>query len=397
MLFVGALFADAASHKRDLQRVRDKRSLGWLFGGGESQNANEDSDNDSVEEQPPPIVYGPYPDASIASSIVNQGRIVNNEVHYPIWRVHKYNGLHLAPIPVSLIHSGNGQPNPNFPAEHRLPSNTQETVFNGQNSYAQVSDAQLQNHLTQENPSSSVEYPAELVELAHQFGITDLSQFPSLDEAANLLGTTTQEETIKTIKEIAATDDGRNLIRSFIGGQNASDNEVAASEPLENVAAEEEGVESREIDGAATTSIGQYVLPNGQSGNIYSYLPLLGVGGEPEQQQQVEPEVVERSGNDEADENEPSTPNPGVFDRLQQWGNFLNPFANREEIPIPPSESDDDDTVVVGSSGPATENEYTLNQRTFPLPNLPELPQLPRITGVSHVLPELPNVHIPTR
>lgn len=74
--------------------------------------------------------------------------------------------------------------------------------------------------------AASAPIPPELQELADQFGIKDVSKLPSLDDAMGLLGTTSRAETIQTIKELAATPDGMNLIRQFL----ASDEGAAAAE-----------------------------------------------------------------------------------------------------------------------------------------------------------------------
>lgn len=397
LVLIGSI--EAASQKRDLQ-IRQKRSFSWLppiLGGGSSDSETEDAveneELDPVDARNQNLNYvsgqaNGYPDASIIESIVSKGQVVNDQVHYPIWRVHKYNGVHLQPIPVSLIQNGNQIiPQQSFGSdpEHRLPE---------QQNLNLPTNGAAQNFLTTANAQGVQMLPPDLLHLANQFGITDLSKFPSLDEAMNLLGTTTPEETIKTIQEIAATEDGRNLIRSFIAG-NGEDNEVAASEVQENVESEEnaekransEGTEGAE--GAGTSIISQYLLPGQDQSSLFGQLPFFGQS--PVQSEQ------ESEYENAADEVETTTPSASIYERVSQWVNFLNPLTNRQEIPIPPSESElnAESNAVKTSSG--TNDEAISNGHSVPIPNLPELPPLPKIPGADHPLPPLPNIHIPTR
>lgn len=411
-MLLSALLVNATSQKRDLQ-IRTKRSF-WPFtsggggGGGAapaggSGSSNSDAGNSQaglgdeeeavLTDENGELIDAPtfrqetvvpanslvsgrqYPDASLIGPILSQGKIINNEKHYPIYRVHKYNGIHLQPIPVSLV-----------------PSDQIQQIVESPG-FTQVSDEQLQNHLLPQQPTSDrTGYPDDIVRLAKQFGVTDLSKFPSIEEAMNLLGTTTREETIEAIKEFASTEDGRALIRQFISGNSDdSDNEVAASQTQENVEESEEdaenvenevNVENREngdnIEGAETTMIGSMFL----NANGVPIGPLLGqsipgLTGYVQTEQESEQEGDEES----------TDPNSGVLNRITQWVNFLNPLTNREEIPIPPNEAVSDDSTIIRN-----------NANTIPIPNLPELPPLPSIPGAHHLnVPELPNIHIPAR
>ncbi|XP_055921762.1 uncharacterized protein LOC129952872 [Eupeodes corollae] len=59
--------------------------------------------------------------------------------------------------------------------------------------------------------------PVDLIETAStKLGITNLEQIPSLSELSNLLGTTSREETIETIRELTETESGIDLIKAFI-------------------------------------------------------------------------------------------------------------------------------------------------------------------------------------
>lgn len=72
--------------------------------------------------------------------------------------------------------------------------------------------------------------PAELQQLARDFGVRDLRRLPSLDEAQALLGTATADETVQAVLDIAATADGRDLIREFLqSGDYADVGDVATT------------------------------------------------------------------------------------------------------------------------------------------------------------------------
>lgn len=56
-------------------------------------------------------------------------------------------------------------------------------------------------------------------------GITDISKVPSIQEVMDMLGASTQEEAIDTVKDIAATEEGIDLIKSFIESRQTPDDE----------------------------------------------------------------------------------------------------------------------------------------------------------------------------
>ena len=155
----------------------------------------------------------------------------NIAYNYPIWRVHKYNGIDLKPIPVSSL------PKHLHPVEHKDNLNQVELELTPQQQYQQQLEQQhqrQQQHQQQQQQQQQPPIPDAFQELAAQLGITDLSKLPSLDEAMNLLGTTTQEETISVIQELAATKDGRDLIMQFLGTGEDSEGETQEQEPESN-------------------------------------------------------------------------------------------------------------------------------------------------------------------
>lgn len=356
------------------QQLRPKRTLSFpslpsFFGGSSSAPAaaepvagNVPQVEVNVRQGQGPQIVGQYPDASVIGPIISRGQIVNNQLQYPIWRIHKYNGVHLQPLPISLVRDANGAP-----------------IVSGGNAVQPVD-----NDISTQVTSTPVEtwLSPELVAMARQFGLTDLKNLPSLQQAMDLLGTTTQEDTNAAIKEYAATEDGRNLIKQFVSTGGLSpldDNEVAASENQEVV----QTVDGESVNPVGAASTQQNVFQP-FPGNLISQLASLSGGPAQSEQQQ------------EADESDgiETTTSAGLFSRLTQWTSFLNPFRNRQEIPIPPSQAD----VIVKVSLPENlDDEHIANQNTVPLPPLPELAPLPSIPGAEQAPPPLPAIHIPVR
>lgn len=369
------------------KQLRSKRTITWpslpsFFGGSSSAPAAAEP---VVEDVPivqykaqEPQINGPYPDASLIGPIISRGQIVNNQLHYPIWRVHKYNGVHLQPLPVSLVHDANGA-----------------VIANGGNAVQSVETDLSTTQLTS-TPVESWLSP-ELVQMARQFGLKDFKNLPSLEQAMELLGTTTQEDTNAAIKEYASTEDGRNLIRQFVlnGGSGfglLDDNTVAASENHETIQTPEGvAVEARGNPVAVEASANPVAAESTQQnvfqpfpGNLLAQFTSLSAGPAQSEQQQ------------EADDSDAveTTTSASLFGRISQWASFLNPLTNRQEIPIPPSRPD----VEVRVSYPKHLNdEHIANQNTVPLPLLPELAPLPSIPGAEQAPPPLPNIQIPAR
>lgn len=361
--------------------VRQKRA--WLppiFGiqaEEETREADEIGDPEVVEPE------------GIAPEVAAQPDVV----YYPVWSVHKYNGVQLAPTQYHVAHhtvaqqTTNDSPARVVVADHRQPAI--QTVQNNEVVASNVQTAQPapvpQTNQLAASAASNV-MPADLIQFAREFGITDFSQLPSLDEVGNLLGSTTPEETIETIREIAATEDGRSLIRSFIEGQGRNaDNEVAASENEESVANPEDQ-QNVDLDESETLFVPQYADAIGNQNNflvpnVYAQNPI-----------QSDATSYDDA---ESDETEATTPNPGAISRIMQWVNFLNPLALRSEIPIPPTPTVPRPTNTLKTVSTVTTGEH--NQHTVPIPSLPEPAPLPQIAGFSQSTPQLPPIHIPYR
>lgn len=400
----------AASSKPQPQ-PRDKRSYSWLpsfLGGGSSASNDANtilSDDDAaalVENRIDPAALlenriesfipqnlNSFPDIYSNLPIQANGKVINNEFQYPIWRVHNYHGLHLQPLPISLTQGGsriqavNGQ-TVNQELEP-VPVVGQELSSQFPSQFPQQFQQQFPQQFQPQSPQSPQSAPAstasgtwlspELIKMARLFGVTDFSNLPSLQEAMDVLGTTTREETIEAIKEFAATESGRALIRQFVEGGSSGDNEVAGSEAQE-VIADADGVgNAQAIDqfqGADTLNQFFYQPLNG---DLYSQLATFESGAA---------QTEAQSENEDPNTIETSTPS-GFFSRIRQWTNFLNPFGNREEIPIPPIGGEAADDV----EEPLNANDE--NQNSVPIPELPALPPFPVIRVSNRYVP--PNLY----
>lgn len=194
---------------------REKRSFSWpsFFGGGSADVAE-------VEQ--------PQEEAPAQQQVEIPVQHLSGGYHYPIWRVHKYNGIELKPISLvqqqhlQQLHTQvpytHLQQSPQFQPNQGL--RTDVTHQPNQQNRQQFTNSQCK------PKAAPAAIPPELQDLANQFGIKDASKLPSLEDAMGLLGTTSRAETIQTIKELAATPDGMNLVRQFL----ATDEGAAAGE-----------------------------------------------------------------------------------------------------------------------------------------------------------------------
>lgn len=325
--------------------IRNKRSFSWMptyLGGTPAVS--------SVEKSPQGSTIGQeYLEISDGDSVSGDGQVMNSQLLYPIWDTNQYRGLNLQPHSIAFMQNVDG-------SESVLPS----------------MDRTADTWLT-----------PELIQMARELGVKDFSKTPSLQDVMNLLGTTSKETTIEAIKKLAATNTGGALIREYIEGR---DNEVAASENVENLS-EVEHVEAAgntdSYDTSSTDLIAQYLLPYNQAQLISQFGPY-------------ESSPVQANEQYEADEIQTNAPE-NFIGRVTQWANFLNPLTNRQEIPIPQILTE---SVDQNSKMSVANTESTANQHTIQIPELPELPPLPNIPVVEQAelaLPELPNVHIPYR
>lgn len=145
---------------------------------------------------------------------------VNQQVpHYPIWKVHKYNGINIKPMPVSMV----PQYQPNTEVVRNVaapvinvhqPVIVQEKVAAPALQTEPIVVAPITEQTTTEIANSKTE--EDIKGIMKLLGISDPSQVPSIQEVMDMLGASTQEEAIDTVKEIAATEEGIDMIKSFI-------------------------------------------------------------------------------------------------------------------------------------------------------------------------------------
>lgn len=419
LLLIGTIASTLAA---DVRSKREKRSFwpSFLGGGGSAVEVEaDDIENETVPEavanvganplrqplvfpqdirlpgqlqtQPGGVPYG----IQAPAPILHQGNL-----HYPIYRVHKYNGVHLNPIPVSLVAQHVSNPHVEVPGQAAaevpvIESDTEVDEDEADEEQQPVEDnlveSEDENEDETEKEVETVEEPKkkgkkptgekkpqlkitpDLIQLAKKLGIKDVRKLPDLSEAMNLLGTTTQEETIQTIKELAETEDGLMLIKQYIN-TDGSDQDNAASEPIESYALPRDDGEpiAQPSDAVAVNAFNPLRYFDATLDRTRNSLNIL------------TPFVP--------------TPAPTLLGRIGQFANIFNPFAGSEEIPIPPiGEADAEELVDTEDDDGDSQPTGVSPTGTIPIPELPHLPQLPisEIDAHSIDVPRLPQLHIP--
>lgn len=417
----------SAANSPDDTQLRVKRSFDWLpfFGGSTKSSDDQAEDGESVNEEtavaedgtpiysdsfaqeiPPHLIVpqqvqysSDYPNAVPMETILSKGHVFNNQFQYPIWRVHKYNGIHIKPVAGTYSQGGVQVQQPVKqgtypPAAYDVPAQVEANVpfspsqpssFTNQNNLNNVGSNTQGS--TGQKPATRPKIPAELLKLANEFGIKDFSKLPSLDEAMNLLGTTTQEETIDIIKELAATEDGRNLIKQFLA---PDDNEASASEQNEQV------VDTPTVGGGfyyvPVNAAGMqqfYQIPNnGYVDNDAAGTEITGVRDFDSSINRANTDIniVQSFLKPTQDVN--------IFQRIAQWTNFLNPAGSDDEVPLPTN--DDNETAVSEEDNGTGEQQVDATKgHAIEIPQLPELPSVSIIPGLNRKNLTVPLLYIP--
>lgn len=341
-----------------------------------------------------PSLFGAQPQSVIEEAVATftQPEAAGRIPYYP----NLYNGVHYVPFSYPIGHPYNGQrvinrlTGPVIVADHRLsaphPAQVNQPTLQ---TYQPIAPSLPINRPVESVPqvADQTALPAvpnvsstELIQLAREYGVTDFSKLPSLEEVGNLLGSTTPEDTIATIRDIASTEDGRNFIRSFIESRSA-DNEVSASEHEETVVEpDSEQNAADDMEESETVLVQQYLDSFGAPLNSLESGATSAV----------------KVANDEA---VTATPYPGTLSRISQWMNFLNPFALRREIPIPSIDTEPTDqplqasTVVTTTATASASAEDSASQQTVtssPLAAPATVPHTPAIGQPIRRLPVVP-------
>lgn len=139
--------------------------------------------------------------------------------------MHKYNGINLKPLPVSMVPKFVQSPALPLPvAEHKLAGVVPPTALP-----AATPTSLAANPIVVVAPAAvSTKTQEDVQGIMKLLGISDASKVPSIPEIMDLLGASTQEEAIDTVKEIAATEEGIDMIKSFIESRQAPDEDAAA-------------------------------------------------------------------------------------------------------------------------------------------------------------------------
>lgn len=351
-----------------------------------------------------PSLFGAKPQAEIKQDTLDVTAESANLANYPIWRVHKYNGIHLIPLPYQVAHPASAlqtkseQITPVVIADHRQRNGEIDSINGPVVSSPQITESitpMPQINQPTAPTTASNGNPANLLHLANEFGITNASQLPSLREVAGLLGTTTPEETLDAIQEIANTAEGRSLIRSYIEEQDRSGNyEGAASENVETVIQPETRQNvTDDLDVSESLLIQQYLSSfGGVTNQDTDQVPVAQA-----QDPMMETEVV--AAPVEYDEVEADTPTPaaGPISRFFQWTRRLNPFGRRQQSSTPATvaEPSQTNTAKITSETTSSVGEQSVSYHSVPIPSLPDTAALPTIFGFEQVVPDLPAIHIP--
>lgn len=178
LLIAVLLIATQSQQSSGHEIVRTKRHIfSWLTNWIDGDDSPAPAPNDIFAPPPYPTINGPQP-------IRNQK-----------WEVYRYNGVNYL-VPVI-------GPKPSSPSTTAVSLNS-STAIGGLN-------------------------PADVQILMKELGITDPRQLPSIEEVMTLLHVNNPQDAMDTIKEIASTENGRALIKSFLDGRTTSSSDGASS------------------------------------------------------------------------------------------------------------------------------------------------------------------------
>jgi hypothetical protein len=278
---------------------------------------------------------------------------------YPVWRVHKYNGIDMKPVPVAYWNPvvPVAVPETTTPAPVRFPflNKLVNPLFGSAAPvvapvvpppfvYPPVPEEAITTTTTQE-PATAV----DLLLLAKLIGVTDPRTLPTLEEAGNLLGTTTERETLEAIKELIQTKDGLDLIRSYIRNNPRTSPDIESRQFI--------------VDGSEPEPLPQ------------TWLSTSGI-----------PSGLDRATKDLelAHTIASNTEAPGFLGKLKGLRRFFS-FASAKEIPIPTTPA----SSLIIKTVPEQQVE------TFALPTIPALavPNL-GMQGLPN-LPQIPKIYLP--
>jgi hypothetical protein len=368
--------------------------------------------------------------------------VVNNHIeqNHPIWKVHKYNGIALKPLtyipsanvlnqqlqqyPIPVPHLNQIQQKPpvlpaavpinNLPPATPAPAKTflqrivrpffgssvpespvllpqppPNPIFTNVQQFLPPPQAFIPNiplnQLVYTASSTPVPFGThkefsttlDLVALARELGVSG-NQLPSLEEAGNLLGTTTQDETIDAIKELIQTKDGLDLIRSYI-----KSNSIESRQFIVDASPQNQPTFSKQQEFYQVAAPHQ---PLPQSLRSISGIPsgLDRLNKDLTIARTVIPTV---------------SPNSGLLGRLSQVRNFfsfnnpLMPIVQLSTTPTPEvvSVANVEKPLII-----KTVDEYPQRIEGIALPQLPVL-RAPAIAGLNQLpfMPSMPNVLIP--
>lgn len=356
--------------------------------------------------------------------------------HYPIWRVHKYKGMDLRPMPVSLVpkpHNFQSQGNVRFPQPNQQYQGYQSNYPLPPQIQPQTPVRQFPQQQLPAVPAATA-VPEELIDLAKKLGVNDLSKLPSIDDIMNVLGTTSRTDTIEAINELAATPEGLDLIKSYLGSEDSvaesSEQKSVIDGPssLDTLPFENYGLppqpqlphgnygipppiipttlppQPSTTEPAATTPVligfhHKFFAHDGQPVGDESLGVLSKLTSFPQKllSQTGIPQAYERVKTDAgflSNIFHSSAPNPDFQTTVDRWKSFtrLTPDIPEQKI-VPVGE------IITATTATTEEPISYIFSKSIELPKLPELPRLPIIQGLNNVpqIPQIPRVHLPNQ
>lgn len=157
----------------------------------------------------------------------------------------------------------------------------------------------------------------DLGRLARELGIRHIRNLPKIEEVMGLLGTNTKDETIRAIREFAATPGGVDMIESFLAPE--SEEEKDEYRPVNNVKQETVSVPVNSIIPHETVG----TLPNQLRMGVHQPKAMS-----PQQsEEQKYDQTLDRFSTDLELAQKVPHESPGFFGRLGYYANFLNPFS----------------------------------------------------------------------
>lgn len=336
---------------------------------------------------------------------VQRVHTVNQQVpHYPIWKVHKYNGINLKPLPVSVVPKY--QPVQVSETVRQVPYVVQQPsqvvppapvpAILEQKVKLPVEQQELPTIEVGPETIISAKTNEEIQGIMKLLGISDPQQVPSIDEVMSVLGASTPEEAIETVKEIAATEEGVDLIKSFIESRQAPEEEFiidVTTQTPPSIVVVEENVQPLPPPPPPSGPIHSFWKPNILTKHTAKVASSL-------DQAHTNVHLLERM--------MPNNRGPTTASTFQNtWRNLRNFFTFQDNTPVPletyNNHPNNNQRIVEQKPKSSTATVVYINEpipstsvNLPPLPQLSPLPDLPGVVGTIPSVPKIPQIQLPS-